>query len=214
MTIAELLEKLNNKLMQRIGKSRREMFELLDRPNAQLLTEKSYEFADWKTVRVSIDYHVCFDDNFYSVPYTLIHQELEIRATRNVIEVFKKGERVCSHQRSYQRHKYTTLVEHMPQAHQKYLEWTPTRILEWASKCGPAVRELTGKIMANRKFPEQAYRSCLGIIRLENHYTAERLDRACRRALDYRLESYQGVKNILLRGLENQSITCLSGRQA
>jgi len=201
--IYELLEELNNKIMKRIKKSRKEMFELLDKPNALPLPEKSYEFAEWKTVRVSIDYHVCFDDHFYSVPYTLIHQELEIRATRNIIEVFKKGERACSHQRSCHRNRYTTKVEHMPKSHQQYLEWTPTRILEWAEKFGPAVRELAGKIMASRKFPEQAYRSCLGIIRLEKQYPAERLDRACRRALAYRITTYQGVKNILLKGLDN-----------
>lgn len=200
--IAELLEALNNKLMQRLKKSRREMFELWDQPHARPLPEKRYEFAEWKTVRVSLDYHVGFDEHFYSVPYTLIHQELEIRATRRVIEIFKKGERVCSHQRNYLRHKYTTRVEHMPKSHQQYLEWTPTRILEWAGKYGPAVRELVERIMAQRKFPEQAYRSCLGIIRLEKRYTPEKLDRACRRALDYRVESYQGVKNILLRGLD------------
>jgi len=204
--IYELLEVLNNKLMKRIKKSRKERFEVLDRPNAQPLPDRRYEFAEWKTVRVSIDYHVCFDDHYYSVPYTLIHQELEIRATRNIIEVFKKGERICSHQRSYHKHKYTTKVEHMPKSHQQYLEWTPTRILEWAAKYGPAVKELVEQIMSNRKYPEQAYRSCLGIIRLEKRFSAERLNNACRRALEYRVESYQGVKNILSRGLDKLAV--------
>ncbi|MEK7376546.1 MAG: IS21 family transposase, partial [Candidatus Margulisiibacteriota bacterium] len=200
--IYELLEPFNGKMMKRPGKSRKELFEILDKPNAQPLPEKRYEFAQWKKVRVNIDYHVCFDDHYYSVPYTLIHQELEIKATRNVIEVFKKGERACSHQRSYHKRKYTTKVEHMPKSHQQYLEWTPTRILERAGKYGASVKELVEGIMNSRKFPEQAYRSCLGIIRLGKIYSAERLDNACRRAISYRIYSYQGVKNILVKSLD------------
>lgn len=200
--IRKLLEVLNNKLMKRIKKSRKEMFEVLDKPNAQPLPDKRYEFAEWKTVRVSIDYHVCFDDHFYSVPYTLIHQELEVRATRNIIEVFKKGQRVCSHQRMYCRHKYTTLIEHMPKAHQQHAEWTPGRIIEWAGKYGPSVKELVEQIIGSRKLPEQAYRSCLGIIRLENRFSAERLNNACQRALEYRIATYPGVKNILVHDLD------------
>lgn len=203
--IIELLEIFNNRQMKRLKKSRRELFEALDKPNALPLPEKRYEFAEWKKVTVSIDYHVCFDDHYYSVPYTFVHQPLEIRATSQVIEILKKGERVCSHQRSYRPHQYTTKVEHMPKAHQQYLEWTPTRIEDWAGKAGPAVKELVGKIMQSRKFPEQAYRSCLGIIRLGTRYAPERLDQACHRALAYRVESYQGVKNILTRGLDKLS---------
>lgn len=198
-----LLEVFNNKQMKRLKKSRKELFEVLDKPNALPLPESKYEFAEWKKVSVNIDYHIEFDDHYYSVPYTLIRQELEIRATRNIIEVFKKGQRLCSHQRSYRKYYHSTKPEHMPKSHQQYLEWTPSRILEWAAKYGPAAKELVERIMKSRKFPEQAYRSCLGIIRLEKHFSAQRIDAACRRALEYRVESYQGVKNILLNNLDS-----------
>lgn len=117
--IRELLEVLNNKKMKRLKKSRRELFELLDKPNALPLPETRYEFAEWKRVRVNIDYHVCFDEHYYSVPYTFIQQELEIRATRKIIEIFKKGQRIRSHQRSYQKYQYTTRVEDMPRSHRE-----------------------------------------------------------------------------------------------
>lgn len=203
--IYELLEIFNGKMMKRLKKSRKELFELLDKPNALPLPDKRYEYAEWKKVRVNIDYHVCFDDHYYSVPYTLIHQELEIRATMGVVEVYRKGQRVCSHQRSPHKHKHTTALEHMPASHQKYLEWTPSRILEWADKYGHSVKELAEKIMNARKFPEQAYRLCLGIIRMGDIYSAERLNNACGRALSYRIYSYQGVKNILLKGLDRSN---------
>lgn len=200
--ILELLKEANQKPMKRLKKSRQELFELWDKPNAQPLPSDRYELAEWKRVKVNLDYHVSFNDHYYSVPYTLIHQELEIRATRRVIEVLKKGERICSHLRSYQRYKYTTLKEHMPRAHQQYLEWTPSRILEWAGKYGTAVKTLIEKIMEGRAFPEQAYRACLGIIRLEDKYSAERLNQACMRALEYQVHSYRGVKDILFKGLD------------
>lgn len=204
--IEELLEIFNNKIMKKFKKSRKELFENLDRPNANLLPEKRYEFAEWKKVRVNINYHINFGKHDYSVPYTLIHQELEVRATACVIEIYKKGNRITSHLRSYQEGKYTTVHEHMPPSHQKYLEWTPERILNWAGKLGPAVSELVDKIMNSRSYPEQAYKSCLGIIRLEKHFSREQIDRACRRAITYRNYSYKGVSIILEKGLDKEEI--------
>ena len=200
--IAKLTERLNNKPLSKIKKSRNELFETLDRPNALALPSQRYEFAEWKLVKVHIDYHVSFDEHHYSVPYTLIHQELEVRATAKTIEVYRKGVRMCSHRRDYQKHGYTTVKEHMPPSHQKYLEWTPQRILEWAKKYGASVKTLVEQIMSQRKFHEQAYRSCLGIIRLVDHYSAPRLDAACERALKFKIHSYQGVKIILEKGLD------------
>lgn len=90
----------------------------------------------------------------------------------------------------------------MPPAHQKYVEWTPERILHWAGKYGPSVKELVEKLMAARSFPQQAYRSSLGIIRLAKRYGAGRLENACKRALLYRSLTYGSVKNILMKGLD------------
>jgi len=206
IAIGELLEIFNNKIMKRLKKSRRELFEILDLPNALPLPENSFEFVEWKQVRVNIDYHICFDDHYYSVPYTLIHQKLEIRATRTTVEIFKKGQRICSHQRSYLKFQHATSLEHMPPSHQKHMEWTPQRILQWAEKCGPCVRKLTEKIINSRKFPEQAYRSCLGLLRLGKQFSDERLNNACQRALEYRIETYKSVRNILIKNLDSLEI--------
>lgn len=201
--IGELLEIFNSKVMKRVKKSRRELFETLDRPNAKPLSEKRYKFAQWKKVKVNIDYHIEFDEHYYSVPYTLIGQVLEIKITSGIIAVFKRGKRLCSHRRSYDlRQRTVTVPEHMPKSHREHLEWTPSRILQWAAKYGEAVKELVEKIMAERSFPEQGYRACLGIIRLERKYSAGKLNKACARALRYRSYSYTAVKNILLKGLE------------
>jgi transposase len=200
--IRELLDLFNNKAMKRLKKSRKELFETLDKPHALPLPQIRYELAEWKKVTVNIDYHISFDDHYYSVPYTFVQQELEIRATSKIVEIFKKEKRIDSYPRSYEKYQYTTKPEHMPKSHQQYLEWTPTRILEWAGKSGQFVKVLVEKIIKSGKYPELAYRRCLGIIRLGNRYSSERLNQACRRALEYRIESYQGVKNILLKNLD------------
>ena len=200
-----LLPRLNSKVMRNPGKSRDELFLILDKPNAIPLPDKAFEYAEWKKAKVNINYHISFEKHEYSVPYTYIHKEVDIKATIRLVEVYFKGERICSHVRSKMIFCYTTLKEHMPPSHQKYLEWTPERILEWAEKYGPAVKILVETIMDSRVFPEQAYKRCLGIIRLEKHYTAERLNRACDRALRYNVFSYKGVKNILQNGLDTKS---------
>jgi transposase len=201
--ILELLGRFNNKPLKQLGKSRKELFETIDRPNALPLPGERYEYAKWKQAKVNINYHVNFDQHDYSVPYTLIHQEVEIRATKGTVEIYHRGKRVCSHCRGERPHGYTTVREHMPPSHQKYLEWTPERIREWGTRYGTAVKTLIEKIMGERKYPEQAYKSCLGIIRLGNRYSGERLNRACERALAYRVYSYRGVKNILALHLED-----------
>lgn len=199
-----LVDAFNDRPLKKLGISRKTLFLELDKPNALPLPEHPFEFAQWKNVRVGVNYHIEFEKHFYSVPYTLIHKELEVRATLSVVEIYKDGQRVLTHQRNYREHGYTTKKEHMPPSHQKYLEWTPDRILQWSQKYGPSVKELVEKIMASRAFPEQAYRACLGIIRLANHYSPERLDRACGRALSYHMLNYRGVKNILEKGLDKK----------
>lgn len=202
--IAELLEIFNSRKMKKIGKSRRELFEELDKPHALPLPEMPYEFADWKHAKVGINYHIEYDKHFYSTPYTFIGKKLDVKATVNIIEIFYKGNRIASHVRSFRKNGYSTKKKHMPKSHQKYLEWTPQRILNWASKFGENVREVTNRIMFGHKFPEQGFRACLGIIRLERKFGKERLNSACERALKYNSISYKAVCDILKNNLDKQ----------
>jgi len=200
--IFELIELLNDKPLTTLKVSRKDLFESLDKPNARPLPEDPFQFAQWKKARVGINYHVSFDKHFYSAPYTLIHEELEVRATLSTVEIYKKGQRLLSHRRSYKDHGYTTVKEHMPPSHQKYLEWTPERIVSWAKKYGASVEALVHAILFEREHPEQAYRSCLGIIRLGSHYSSERLNLACQRAMAYHNHTYRAVRTILEKNLD------------
>jgi len=195
--IRELLDELNTRLMKHLGRSRRELFEALDRPALKPLPEQPYEFAIWKKARVNIDYHVEFERHYYSVPHTLIHEEVYVRATEGTIEIFFKNQRIASHRRSNALGRHTTLSEHMPPAHQKYQEWSPDRFTRWAQTIGPHTTQLVQALLTSRKHPQQAYRSCLGLLRLASRYGEERLEAACCRALPAGIHSYKGVKNIL-----------------
>ena len=202
--IRDLLDKLNNRKMRKIGKTRKELFEELDKPAAILLSDRRYEYADWKLCRVNIDYHIEIANHYYSVPYHLIHEQVDSRITENTVEIYYKHNRITSHLRSYEKWKHTTKLEHMPTAHQKQLDQTPTRIIAWAEQIGPNTVELVKKIFDSRKYIQQSYRSCMGIKRLENYYSKERIENACRRAVKYRAYSYKSVKTILASGLDKQ----------
>jgi transposase len=195
--IGELLDELNARSMEHLERSRRELFEELDRPALKPLPEQPYEFAIWKKARVNIDYHVEFEKHYYSVPYTLIHKEVYVRATQLAIEIYHNNKRVASHRRIKAPGRHTTVAEHMPPAHQKYLEWSPERLVNWAKKTGPHTAQLVHVLLQSRRHPQQAYRSCLGLLRLGDRYGQERLEAACRRALPAGIHSYKGVKNIL-----------------
>ncbi len=195
--IRELLQELNARPMAHLERSRLALFEELDRPALRPLPEPPYELAIWKKARVNIDYHIEFEKHYYSVPYTLIHKEVYVRAAQSTIEVFHNNHRVASHRRATSPGRHTTVSEHMPPAHQGYLEWSPERLTRWTQKIGPYTTQLVQVLLDSRQHPEQAYRSCLGILRMGSRYGEKRLEAACRRALAADIHSYKGVKNIL-----------------
>ena len=202
--IAAKLVELNGRRFQKLDTTRRELFETLDRPALRPLPPQRYEHADWARPRVNIDYHVEIDRHYYSVPYQLNRERVDVRYTTTTVEVIFKGRRVASHRRSYLPGRHTTVTEHMPKAHQEYLEWTPSRIIQWASKTGPETAALVDGIMAAKPHPQQGYRACLGILRLGKSFGQDRLEAACARASAIGSCSYKTVKSILGTGMDRQ----------
>jgi transposase len=202
-----LLDKLNSKPLRKLKRSRRELLVEVDRPALLPLPERRFEFAEWKVgVRVNMDYHVEIEKNYYSVPFQHARETVDLRATATTVEVFLRGKRVSSHVRSTGQFKYSTLREHMPRAHQEHLDWTPSRIVNWAERVGPSTARLVTTIMTERTHPEQGYRTCLGILRLAKRHTEERLEKACARAAACHSHSYRSVASILEKKLENQAL--------
>ena len=155
---------------------------------------------------MNIDYHVEVERHWYSVPYQLVGQRCDIRVSATIVEVFVRGRRVASHLRSAEPARHTTDPGHMPESHRRHAEWSPGRIVRWASGTGPATGELVRAILASRPHPEQGYRSCLGIVRLGRRYGPERLEAAAVRALAIRARSYRSVESILEHGLDRSPL--------
>lgn len=202
--IQELLVQLNNRPFRKLPGSRRSQFEALDRPALQPLPATRYVYAEWKKARVNIDYHVEVDRHYYSVPYSLVKQELDVRYTAHTVECFFRHQRVASHCRSRRVGHHTTLREHMPESHRQYGDWSPERLIRWARQYGPGTAEMVTRILRARRHPEQGYRSCLGILRLEKTYGGERLEAACQRALTLGTLRYKSIDSILKHGLDRQ----------
>jgi len=208
--IAELLEDLNHRPFQKLPGCRHSAFLEIDKPALRALPDRPYQFAEWKKATVHIDYHVELDGHYYSVPYRLLRKKLDLRYTPHTVECFYQSTRVASHIRSYLRGRHTTLKEHMPPSHQRWLDWTPERFGRWAQKIGPACSTLITTIINSRPLPQQGFRSALGILRLEKDYGASRLEMACQRALDIGAASYSSLKSILKRGLEQNAAAIAS----
>jgi transposase len=206
--LAVLTRDLNNRMMRTYKASRRELFERLDKPQLMPLPAEPFDSSSWKKVGLNIDYHVAFDDHFYSAPHALRHEHIElwVRATASTVEIFHGHERVISYLRSYVRGGYTTTPEHMPSSHRAQAEWTPSRILSWADQVGPNARALCEVILRERHHPEWGYRSCLGLFRLGKKYGNGRLDAASRRALYAGARSYRPVLTILQHNLDGQPL--------
>lgn len=204
--ITELLQGLNQRPFKKLPGSRQSLFEALDQPALSALPTEPYEYAEWKLVRVNIDYHVEIDGHYYSVPYSLVKHQLEARLSAQTVELFHKAKRVASHRRSPNKGRHTTQAEHMPKAHRQYAEWTPQRIIRWASKAGEHTARVVEAILTSRAYPQQGYRSCLGLLRLGQRYGNERLDAACHRALTLGTCSYKSIESILKHDLDRQPL--------
>lgn len=203
--IRQLLEELNHRPFQKLPGSRYSAFHEIDQPALKPLPDQAYQFAEWKKATVHIDYHVEVEGHYYSVPFRLIGKKLDVRYTQSTVECFYKNTRMASHLRSYQRGHHTTLKEHMPPSHQRWLEWSPERFERWALKTGPACARLIATLINSRPLPQQGFRSALGILRLQKDYGAQRLEMACQRALEIGATSYSSLKSILKRGLDRNA---------
>ena len=205
--VRELLEILNTRPLQKLKKSRRELFETQDRPAALRLPEHPYQYAEWTKALVNFDYTIDVDKHIYSVPFRFLREKLDVRLTVTTLEAFQRGERIAAHVRSYKQGGQTILDEHRPPEHRKHLEWTPERIIAWAAKTGPFTAVVVERNMTGRRHPEQGFRACRGIIGLGEKYGADRVEAASARALKFSGCSFRYIRSILVAGLDRVAVT-------
>jgi transposase len=205
--IRELLIRLNERPFKKLPGSRREQFETLEKPALRPLSAQPYQFAEWKKVRVHLDYHVELAGHYYSVPYALVKSQLDARLTATTAELFHKGKRVASHVRSYVKGQHTTLAEHMPPAHREHGQWTPRKLIVWGESIGPGTGAFVTTLIEGRSHPQQGVRSALGVLRLAKSYGNDRLEAACQRALIIGARSYRSLASMLQHGLDQRPLS-------
>lgn len=201
--IAELLEELNDRPMRDYGnQTRRQRYEMLDRPALQPLPVDPYQYAEWSKEKLNRDYHVVVEEHAYSVPYQLVGEIVELSVSSSTLQVYCRGKRVAAHRLSREKGGKTTLDEHMPAAHRAYAGVSPSRLIEQAAEVGPETERLIVDILNTRPHPQQGYRASQGILSLRKYYGDERLEAASRRAMLTGLRRCRQIETLLKGGLD------------
>ena len=207
IAIKSKLEEFNAKLFQKKEGSRYSLFYNEELPFLAPLPTTPYELATWKQATVQFNYHISVDGMLYSIPYEYIKRKVDVRITEKLIEVFYDHQRIASHSRLIGRKgQYSTIIEHMPQDHQKYLEWDGDRFRKWADKIGPHTSIATNAILTSKRVEQQSYKSCMALLKLADKYSETALETACEKALSLTPSpSYKSIKNILISNQTNDS---------
>ncbi len=208
--ITELLHGLNRRAFKKLPGCRHSVFIELDQPALKHLSQDRYQYAEWKTVRAGIDYHVEVKEHYYSVPYRFAKLELDARYTAVTVEVFHRGKRISAHARSFVKGKHTTLPPHMPPEHQAVAGWDANRLLSWAQGIGPHAEATVQHMLNSRRHPQQNYRACMGVLQLSKSFGNPRVEAACARALKINAANYRSINSILKNGLDRQDTTANS----
>lgn len=204
--IRQLLHNLNARPFKNLDGSRASWFALVDKPALKELPQTRFEDARWMMTRVGNDYHIRVDGHYYSVPYQLAFEEVEVRITANAVEILYSGKRVTSHKRDSRQNKSSTKREHRPKNHQYMSDWNKERILSWAGNIGLATAHLVEQILSNSSHEQIGIRAALGLLSLHKEFGQERLECACRRAAATGSWSVSSLRSMLKHGLDQQSI--------
>jgi transposase len=210
VAIAELLVRMNNKPMKgHGGKSRNQLFEELDRPALTPLPELRYEYSDWKlNVAVHQDYHVLYDQHYYSVPYSYIGQRVRISATSRQIEIYAKDDNlpIATHLRSREAGGLSTFPQHQLPAHRAFAQDEARDLLAWADRVGGGIAAFVRSHMDKHRRPTNTIQAIKGLRRMERDFGLERLHAACHRAIKISTDSVESVQSMLKRGIENTPV--------
>lgn len=211
--IEPLLKAYNEKEFQALIGSRLSQYLTLDKPALKPLPMQRYKFAAWKKVKSGIDYHVSISKHHYSIPHYYLKESIDVRITDTTIECFLNNKRIALHKRAFTPG-HTTLIEHMPKAHKDFVQWTPERLQNWASKIGPNTATLINEVIGLYKIPQQGFRSCLGILRMSKRYSEERLELASIRALHLGSFRYKTIESILKNNLDKEPLPLPTSKSA
>ena len=198
--VRKKLEAYNARDFQKKEGSRLSLFLGEEKPLLAPLPATRFEMCEWKEATVQFNYHIAVDKMYYSVPHQYIKDKVDVRVTDTTIEVFYHHDRIASHKRLYGRPgQYSTVTAHMPEDHQKYLEWNGDRFRRWAETIGINTAKVVNSLLTSGRVEQQSYRACMGLLKLAEKHTPQKLEAACEKALQYSASpSYKSIKNLLV----------------
>lgn len=204
--IRPLLEQFNHEPMQSYGgQSRWERFRLLEQEALRPLPVTSFKItAIQVNLRVARNYHILYQKHYYSVPFHLAQQHVDVHLVGGIVEIYHQDQHVARHKKQPPNYGYSTVDEHMPPNHRFVKGWSPEYFIGKGSLIGHHTTEIIRQILKRYKHPEQAYKTCLGIISLSKQYSPARVEAAATRALYFQTPTYQALKSILQQGLDQQ----------
>lgn len=180
--VRKKLDEFNKAPFQKREGSRYEVFINEEKPYLRPLPDTPFEFAEWSyRHKVGLDCHVIYKKNRYSCPYQCAGKQVDLRITDSTVEVYFNDKRIASHPRfpDYMTNKYATNPEDMPPAMKDILPWDDKRMLSWAEKIGPNTKKVVERLFKSVQIKQQAYNSCLAVLKLSDKYSNERLETAC-----------------------------------
>lgn len=195
--IRELVQELNARPFQKLAGSRLSSFETIEKPALQTLPTDPYVYCEFLKVMVSPDYHVEVDRHRYSVPYSLVGQDVDVRLTLTTIEILHRDRRVASHGRSRHAGGVTTASEHLDPRHRAYRDWTPERVVAWGQTIGPSTQTFVEGLVSKYRNIEMSYRSMGALRKLSEEYGPEPLEAACKIGLIHKADQVSRIRSIL-----------------
>lgn len=202
--IGDLLDSHNNRKLTGRPYSRYELFLEDEKEKLRPLPQERFEikYQSFATVMQNGHVQLSQDKNYYSVPYQYIKKKAKLLYTKSTVEIYHKYNRIATHIRNYKPYVYTTTPEHLASTHQFMTQWSASNFIDWGNRIDPVVGEYILKIIDSRNHPEQAFKSCLGILSYEKKVSKERLINACKRALDFKIYNFKTIQNILENNLD------------
>lgn len=197
--IWEELENLNNTPFQRRDMSRRELFNEIEKNELQPLPAERYEIKHFQVSRAEFNHHIYLkeDKHYYSVPYQYTGKKVKTIYTSRTVEVFSDNVRIALHQRDRKKYGYTTEKSHMPATHQFVNGWGTDRFVKWASQMGGSIETFIELLLESKEHPQQAFKSCMGVLNLGKKYKPEDLEKVCKKAIEYNSISFRFINNAL-----------------
>jgi len=197
--VKEQLRKFNEKLFQGKDYSRKSLFEQHEKVKLKELPEAVFEIKKYRELTVHKNSHIKLseDKHYYSVPYPYTGQRVKVIYTQSLVRIYSKGTCITTHQRSFKPYAYTTIREHLPSNHQRWLDRSPIYYINWARKISNEVEEVTKKILQSKPHVEQAYKSCEGLKGLSRRHGNKLLTLACKRALELDCCNYGFINRMI-----------------